>query len=579
MRALARFLAPLAGALLFALPGAAQTPAGIENVLRQQQQIIEREEQQRRLERDRFLGGTTEPSQRSPDLLPQATGGKGPCVDVERIRFEGAKRVPANQLELLVRNRQGACLTLTDIQNVLRTATNYYVEKGFVTSRAYLVPQDLGSGELRVLIVEGSVSEVRLQENGKARRGATQLFGERSGRIMNIRDFEQGLEQINRLGSKEAVIRIEPGAGVGQSIVTIEVKDAYAVQLSASLDNGGATSTGRHQWNGIAGFEDVLGLNELLTISARSSLDRLDERIYSRSINAYLSVPWRYWTVNISGSYLDYLSRLESPSGDYSYDGTSWEGRVELDRVLHRTGRFVWRAGGAFSLKEANNFIEEIFIDASSQRLAVLEASTKISGRIAGGFGQASIAFKQGLEGFAAQKDSRQLDGTPAAQFSQVTLSGFYQRVWQNPVGQLSFQASTYGAFSPDTLFASERVTIGGPLSVRGFRDVSLSGDAGGYSQLELGFTPAFASKAPDNLKRLFGLPQVFAGLDAGGVLEDADDPLEGGELMGGAVGLRLSGGIVTGEVAYERALAHPTFLDPAENGFLRFRLGISQTF
>ncbi len=139
-------------------------------------------------------------------------------------------------------------------------------------------------------------------------------------------------------------------------------------------------------------------MNELLTISARSSLDRLDERIYSRSINAYLSVPWRYWTVNISGSYLDYLSRLESPSGDYSYDGTSWEGRVELDRVLHRTGRFVWRAGGAFSLKEANNFIEEIFIDASSQRLAVLEASTKISGRIAGGFGQASIAFKQGLE-------------------------------------------------------------------------------------------------------------------------------------------------------------------------------------
>ena len=47
----------------------------------------------------------------------------------------------------------------------------------------------------------------------------------------------------------------------------------------------------------------------------------------------------------------------------------------------------------------------------------------------------------------------------------------------------------------------------------------------------------------------------------------------------GGRKAMRAGGGIVTGEVAYERALAHPTFLDPAENGFLRFRLGISQTF
>jgi len=560
-------------------PALAQTAAGVEDVLREQRQIIEREEQRRRLERGRFLGGTPEPSLREPELLPEAASGDGPCLQVDRIVFDGAERIPARRLEAVVRGRQGRCFTLADIQNVLRATTNYYISKGFVTSRAYLVPQDIGAGQLRVLIVEGSVGEVRLLENGKARRGVLQIFGERPGRIMNIRDFEQGLEQINRLGSKQATIRIEPGKGVGESIVTIEVEDSYDVEVSASLDNGGSTSTGRHQWNGIAGFEDILGLHERLSISARSSLDRLNDQIYSRSINGYLSVPLHYWTLNLSGSYLEYYSILDSSSGDYSYDGLSWEGRAELDRILHRTGRYTWRAGAAFTLKEANNYIEDIFIDASSQRLAVVEASTGLSGRVAGGFGQASVALKRGLDAFAAQSDPAQLTGTPSAQFTQVTASGFFQRFWQNRLGRLSVQASTYAAWSPDTLFASERVTIGGPYSVRGYRDVSLSGDAGGYGQFEIGLVPAFAATSPDLLQKLIGAPQVFAALDAGAVVEDADDPLEGGELLGGTVGLRLTGGILSGEIAYERALAHPSFLEPAEDGFLRFRLGISQKF
>ncbi|ASP35460.1 ShlB/FhaC/HecB family hemolysin secretion/activation protein [Labrenzia sp. VG12] len=568
-----------AASIVSVAPAQGQAPAGLNDIVREQRQIIEREEQRRRRERGEFLGGSSEPSLREPDLLPETSGGDGPCLEVNRIVFDGAKRIPARRLETLVEGRQGGCLTLADIQNVLRLATNYYIDKGYVTSRAYLQPQDIGAGELRVLIVEGAVSDVRLLENGKARRGGWQLFGERTGRIMNIRHFEQGLEQINRLGSKQATIRIEPGRGVGESIVTIEVEDSYAIEASASLDNGGSTSTGRHQWNGIVGFEDVLGLHERLTVSARSSLDRLDDQIYSRSINGYLSVPWHYFTLNLSGSYLEYYSRLDSASGDYSYDGLSWEGRVELDRILHRTGRYTWRAGTAFTLKEATNYIEDIFIDASSQRLAVVEASTGISGRIAGGFGQASVAVKRGLDAFAAQSDTNQSGGTPVAQFTQATLSGFYQRVWKNRLGRLSVQATGYASWSPDTLFASERVNIGGPYSVRGFRDVSLSGDAGGYGQFELSLVPAFAAKTPESLQRVIGTPQVFAALDAGAVVEDADDPLEGGELMGGVVGLRLSGGILSGEVAYEKALVHPSFLKPADDGFLRFRIGISHRF
>jgi hemolysin activation/secretion protein len=48
---------------------------------------------------------------------------------------------------------------------------------------------------------------------------------------------------------------------------------------------------------------------------------------------------------------------------------------------------------------------------------------------------------------------------------------------------------SAYGQWSPDRLYGSERLTLGGESSVRGFKEQYLSGDNGGYWRNELGYS------------------------------------------------------------------------------------------
>ncbi len=73
----------------------------------------------------------------------------------------------------------------------------------------------------------------------------------------------------------------------------------------------------------------------------------------------------------------------------------------------------------------------------------------------------------------------------PRAQFRKWSLSASFQR----PVTRdLLWLTSLYGQWSPDRLYGSERLTLGGESSVRGFKEQYISGDNGGYWRNELNY-------------------------------------------------------------------------------------------
>ena len=60
--------------------------------------------------------------------------------------------------ERLLKPYIGQCLGVSQLNELLKVITDYYLGKGRVTSRAYLPQQDLSTGHLQVLVVEGKVS-------------------------------------------------------------------------------------------------------------------------------------------------------------------------------------------------------------------------------------------------------------------------------------------------------------------------------------------------------------------------------------------------------------------------------------
>ncbi|WP_036985195.1 POTRA domain-containing protein, partial [Pseudomonas chlororaphis] len=75
---------------------------------------------------------------------------------------------------------------------LLKVITDYYLEKGLVTSRAYLPQQDLSGGHLKVLVVEGRLEGLKgAADSQLSERELAMAFPGQVGALVNLREIEQ----------------------------------------------------------------------------------------------------------------------------------------------------------------------------------------------------------------------------------------------------------------------------------------------------------------------------------------------------------------------------------------------------
>lgn len=127
---------------------------GDQDLIRERQNRL-LEEQQRRLEELRSLPGKAAqpaPSQRPEDVR---------CFDISTIELKGADSLLASDRQALLKPFIGQCLGVSQLNALLKAITDQYLARGLVTSRAYLPQQDLSSGHLQVVVVEGRLESFR----------------------------------------------------------------------------------------------------------------------------------------------------------------------------------------------------------------------------------------------------------------------------------------------------------------------------------------------------------------------------------------------------------------------------------
>lgn len=129
----------------------------------------------------------------------------------------------------LARPYQGRCLTLEHINRLVHETTNAYLQRGYVTSQAWLQEQDISRGVLTVSVSEGRIESIT--QNGEQTPALKMAFPGLVGDVLNLRDIEQGMEQLNRLPSQQVTIDIQPGEQPGFSKVVL-LRGAARVPVS-----------------------------------------------------------------------------------------------------------------------------------------------------------------------------------------------------------------------------------------------------------------------------------------------------------------------------------------------------------
>ncbi len=408
---------------------------------------------------------------------PAAVAETEPAFDIREIEIKGDGLLDAAEQEALLRPFTGLRLGEHRINLLLRRLTAALIDKGFVTSRAYVAPQNLASGRLEVTLVAGRIEAVRL--NGKdVSGGAWAPLPFRTQEILRLADLEQGVDQINRLPSSNAEMQILPGQSPGGSIVDIRTRVREPGRLSLGADNYGQDSTGTVRGRLTVEADNVLGLFDAWTLTHIQSAD-------SKASLLSVSVPWGYNTLSYTYTLSDYASPISGFPAVIAGDSSNHT--LGVNRVVHRDAASKAALDASLTLRRAQRDVAGIAL--APQNMSVLRLGASHLHRWPGADLSLDVGYVQGLKAFGADVDVPGLGAeSPHAQFEKLdfaasaTVSLGRQFAWR---GMLAGQHAQRG------LMSAEQIFIGGAATVRGFKEGALAGDRGAYTRHEFSWIPA----------------------------------------------------------------------------------------
>lgn len=443
----------------------------IGNDIQQQltEQSAEQERRRRELEeRESIQQGQTA----GTDIYLPPPG--GPCFDIRSIELEGFeafKSEPEGYRDLI-----GTCATAADIAQVLNGINTFYQELGYITTRAYVPEQDVADGTLAITIVPGRIEGYVYGTGDPANARLHAAFPTGRGDLLNLRDLEQGLENINAPRSASGQFQLVPGETPGGSFVQVDVQDRRPWYLDFLFDNSGFESTGRIKGKATFGLDNGLNLNDQLRVSITTTPFEERGTRYSDSASLNWGLPVGNWLFNVDLGASEYRLVTEGINQSFVTEGRSEYVILLVERLLTRNQTSKVYAYGDLKLNKSRTSINDI--DITSQRSRLTIASLGLRGEKTFGQGRLNwnIGVKAGLDALGADFPERSVIDH---EFRLVKLRADFSQ----PLGTtgLTYRSTLAGQYSDDVLPGIEQFGIGGWSTVRGFHDDSLYGDTGIY--------------------------------------------------------------------------------------------------
>ncbi|MBN3770001.1 MULTISPECIES: ShlB/FhaC/HecB family hemolysin secretion/activation protein [Burkholderia] len=459
---------------------------------------------------------------------------------------------------------RGACIGKQGLDVLVKGLQQLILSRGAITTRVLIPEQDMASGTLKLVLIPGTIRHLTFADP-KLWGTWKSAFPARDGDLLNLRDLEQGLEQMRRVSSQDVDMKIEPTATPGESDVVITVKRVKPWTVVASIDNSGTRATGKLQGSLSVGLDNPLGLNDILALGATQDLEFGDKRFGSHGFNGSYSVPWGYWTATLFGYSNTYYQPIAATGGQvFVSSGNAQTTGLKLQRVLFRNQSDVTSMSFQVSKRWGESFVEGIDIPTQGRNNTYVEAGLNNRHYFGAAQFDGSLAYRQGIGWLGATADPYP-DGA-TYRYKMAVLDANLSVPFAIGKQNFSYVTTFHGQCTNDTLFFIDDLTIGSRYTVRGFDgEQLLAGEKGFYWRNELQAPIGQTGQA------------LYAGLDYGHVFGPNTANLSGTQLAGAVVGVKGRLGTRFGNYGYDLFAGTPIY-KPSGFNTARVTLGFQLT-
>ncbi|MEO0925090.1 MAG: ShlB/FhaC/HecB family hemolysin secretion/activation protein [Cyanobacteria bacterium J06643_13] len=176
-------------------------------------------------------------------------------IIIKDFNVVGSTVFSKQELDRAVQSYRDRPITLPELFQARSIITQLYIDRGYISSGAYIPPQELNDGTIKIVILEGKLEEINVLGT---KRLSTNYISSRietaAGELVNVDNLLSAL-QLLQLDPLIDNISAELSAGIqpGTSQLDIEIQEADVFDLSISFNNNRSPSVGSNQ--------RVIGLN------------------------------------------------------------------------------------------------------------------------------------------------------------------------------------------------------------------------------------------------------------------------------------------------------------------------------
>ncbi|MGB5324299.1 MAG: ShlB/FhaC/HecB family hemolysin secretion/activation protein [Pseudomonadales bacterium] len=432
------------------------------------------------------------PAERSPSQEA------GPRVSVSgvAIAWEEPDAIAAahkHSANLLLRDllqEKNHSLTIGELDALADALTEHLRGAGYLLAKAILPPQQIEQGNARLRVFAGIVGDVIAKSNELySERHITGSFESLRAAPVQRKTLEPRLLLLNELPGLNAVAVFEPGRATGTTTLALQTTAEYPVRYSARVDNHGIEATGDWRLGLGATVNNVTGHRDALSVNAIKTFSPGDLR--NARLRYEITTPGLVHTVGLGYSETRYDVEQSAVKS------LNIEGDTEISELDVRSRWYNSRALSIHSeLGVATKRAEVLFLGGANSdgvdRLTVLSARLVAEGvdqRLRGIY-RASIGLDRGFNDLLGSMSTTGNGNSLTRDNGAQSLPGQFRSI-NASFNRLQYLAEHQnllllftGQYSDDQLASLEKMSLGGPYTVRAYPVGEFTADRALYSSV-----------------------------------------------------------------------------------------------
>jgi len=429
---------------------------------------------------------------------------------IKRFDIEGSQTLPRNQLDRLVAPFIGDKREFADIQRALEAIEVAYRKQGFSAVQVRIPEQELTGGVVRLQVVETVIDRVsvsgtsRWHDPANVRAALPALV---EGATPNTRDLSAQLALANENPSRQLEAVLGIGATEGKADMRVKAESSNPLRLSATLDNTGSESTGRHRLGLAVQHANVWNRDHVVSVAWQTSPEKPDKvDIYSLSYRLPVYSRAGAFDLIAAKSSVD-AGSTPTTAGNLAFAGRGTVVGLNYTQALPRQGDANHKLQIGWSIRAYDNTCTLGSFGSAGCGAAAADVTLRplslgytrtivVPGRSTEGSLSVVANLPGGGHGADADFQSARPSPTGAAgaRARYQLLRGQLNHL-QMFAGDWQLRLTAQAQWSPQALLSQEQIGLAGSGAVRGFLEREVARDCGVLVNAEA-YTPSLVGNA-----------------------------------------------------------------------------------